>query len=168
MVSAATIREVGKTASKLAPWPSIKARRDDDARAAVNTLAEMYSAQADVMHRAIAKLADELKEAGLNPEHVIDERGSIVLALENAEAYYKDGEAMLQHMIRRRVDDLPDDALDQVDYLMKGCRAMAASLQEVRWMVLVADGTHGLPPDEHPRYTTGRDLMRAILDGDPA
>lgn len=133
---------------------------------AVGALSMKHVEQAEVMRDAIERLADEIKEAGLNSDHIIDKDGSTVLALEKAEAYYKNGEAVLRDMIRRAVG-APDDALQQLDSLMKGCRAMAASLQEVRWMVMVTDGTQGPPPDEQsPRYTTGKDLMRAILDAD--
>ena len=105
----------------------------------------------------------ELEE--LNPAELADPEGEGAAALERAESHFSSERADLARLrdtlIEADASPAHDvfDALDRLDGLYEW---IVATLQEIRWTVLIVEGTR-LPPTGR-MFTSGAALMAAFDD----
>ena len=170
MLTGEAIRDVGRALPWLAseprpePIPAGVSRRKRaeflDARA--EGLRRRYDSLYPVIDRAGRKLAAAFAE--LKPASVADPEGEGAEALEQAEAYFH---AQREDLNRLRSDlskaGAPPghdvfDALDRLDGLYAW---IVATMQEIRWTVLIADGMQADPSE---RTFTSGDALVAALD----
>jgi len=169
MLSAEMIRDVGRALPWLVsepraePIPTGVSLRDRtellDAHA--EGLRTRYDTLYPVINRSGHKLATAFKE--LDPTSIVDPEGEGAEALERAEAYFHAQRGDLSDFREALVDaGAPPDhgvfaALDRLDGLYAW---IVATMQEVRWSVLIADGRRA-PPSERT-FTSGASLVAAL------
>lgn len=137
-----TIRDVSRALPALVSGPQIEVPVSTALLDVVATeLRERHSSLRPVIDRAGSALAEAMKRH--DPKETADPQGEGAGALEQAEAYFKDGRAEL-HRLRKACVDLgasPShgvfDALHHLDALYV---SIIATMQEVRWSVLIFDG----------------------------
>ncbi len=137
-----TIRDVSRALPALVAGPDIKAAASAellDAHAL--GLSQQYDNLLPVIDRAGNTLTEAMKK--LDPEQSADPRGEGAAALEQAEAYFKHRQDQLRHSRHAfiEVGASPShdvfDALDRLDNLYTW---IVATMQEVRWAVLISEG----------------------------
>ena len=169
MLSAEMIRDVGRALPWLVAEPrsepiptgvSLRERTELlDAHA--EGLRSRYDTLYPVINRGGHKLATAFKEP--DPVSIVDPEGEGAEALERAEAYFHAQRGDLSDFREALVDaGAPPDpgvfeALDRLDGLYAW---IVATMQEVRWSVLIADGRRA-PPSER-RFTSGASLVAAL------
>ena len=126
-------------------------------------LRDRYDSLYPVVDRAGRKLMAELEE--LNPAELADPEGEGAAALERAESHFSSERADLARLrdtlIEADASPAHDvfDALDRLDGLYAW---IVATLQEIRWTVLIVEGTR-LPPAGR-MFTSGAALVAAFDD----
>ena len=124
-------------------------------------LRSRYDTLYPVIDRGGHKLGAAFKE--LAPASIVDPEGEGAEALERAEACFHAPRGDPSHFREALVDaGAPPDhgvfeALDRLDGLYAW---IVATMQEVRWSVLIADGRRA-PPSER-RFTSGASLVAAL------
>ena len=169
MLTGEMIRDVSRALPWLAADPAPEpvpagvslAERADILDAHAEGLRLRHDALYPVIDRGARTLAAAFKEA--DPASILDPEGAGVEALEKAEAYFH---AQREELSRMR-DALADagapsghdvfEALDRLDGLYT---TLVATMQEVRWAVLVADG--GKVPPGVRSFTSGAALVAAL------
>ena len=171
MLSAEMIRDVGRALPWLAAEPRSEpiptgvslSERTELLDAHAEDLRIRYDTLYPVIDRVGHKLAAAFKE--LNPAEIADPDGEGAEALEKAEAYFHAQRGDLSRIRETLIDaDAPPDH-DVFDALVRldGLYAwIVAAMQEIRWMVLVADGVR-TPPSEHT-FTSGASLVAALVE----
>ncbi len=169
MLSTEMIRDVGRALPWLVAEPRSESiptgvllrEQTELLDAYAEDLRSRYDTLYPVINRSGHKLAAALKE--LDPASIVDPEGEGVDALENAEAYFHAQLGDLSDFHKALVDaGAPPDhgvfeALDRLDGLYAW---IVATMQEVRWWVLIADGSR-TPPSER-RFTSGASLVAAL------
>ena len=169
MLSAEMIRDVGRALPWLVAEPqsepiptgvSLRGRMDLlDAHA--EGLRLRHDTLYPVIDRAGHKLAAAFEE--LDPDEITDPEGEGAEALEKAEAYFHAQRDDLARLRSALIDaSAPPDhgvfeALDRLDELYVW---IVATMQEVRWTVLVVDGVRTLPSER--TFTSGASLVAAL------
>ncbi len=166
MLTGETIRDVGRAL----PWLASEPRPDPfpagvpldellDAHAAA--LRHRYDSLHPVIDRAGRKLAAAFEE--LLPAGIADPEGEGAEALEKAEAYFHAERDDLGRLRNALMDAgaAPDHGvfgeLDRLDGLYEG---IVATMQEVRWKVLIVDGER--PPPGGRAFASGAALVTAL------
>ena len=171
MLTGETIRDVGRALPWLAAEPPLEPiptgvsleKRIELLDAQAKEFRHRYDSLLPVIDRAGHKLAAAFK--ALNPAEIADPEGEGAEALEKAAACFhaqRDDMARLRNAL---VDaGAPPDhdvfkALDRLDGLYAW---IVATMQEIRWTVLIADGVR--TPPSGRTFTSGAALVTA-LDG---
>ncbi len=169
MLSAEMIRDVGRALPWLVAEPRSEPipigvslrERTELLDALVEDLRSRYDTLYPVIDRGGQKLAAAFNE--LDPASIMDPEGEGAEALEKAEAYFHAQRddlgcfraALIDAGAPRGHDVF--DALDRLDGLYAW---IVATMQEVRWTMLIADGRR-TPPGER-RFTSGASLVAAL------
>ena len=169
MLSAEMIRDVGRAL----PWLVAEPRSEPiPAGVSLRERTELLDAHAEglrsrydtlypVIDRGGHKLAAAFEE--LDPASIVDPEGEGAEALEKAEAYFHAQRGDLRSLRETLIDaGAPPDhsvfeALDRLDGLYAW---IVATMQEVRWTVLIADGRRALASER--RFTSGSALVAAL------
>ena len=169
MLNSEIIRDVGRALPWLASEPGPEpirsgasaAKRSALLKAHAKGLRDRYDSLYPVIDRAGQKLAAAFEE--MDPAEILDPEGEGTEALEGAEAHFHAERGELDQVRNALVDfGAPEDhdvfeALDRLDGLYAG---IVASMQEIRWAVLIADGVR-TPPSART-FTSGADLVAAL------
>ncbi|MYE02543.1 MAG: hypothetical protein F4Y03_14970 [Alphaproteobacteria bacterium] len=169
MLTGEMIRDVSRALPWLAADPAPEplpagvslAERTDILDVRAEGLRFRYDALYPVIDRGARTLAAAFEEA--DPAAMLDPEGAGVEALEKAEAYFHAQRGELNRMRDALIDaGAPPghdifEALDRLDGLYT---LIAATMQEVRWAVLVADGERA-PPGARS-FTSGAALVAAL------
>ena len=126
-------------------------------------LRHRYESLYPVVDRAGRKLMAELEE--LTPAEIADPEGEGAEALEKAESYFHTQRADLARLRATLIeaDAPPDhDAFDALNRLDELYAWIVATLQEIRWTVLIVGGVR-IPPTGRT-FTSGADLVAALDD----
>ena len=171
MLTRETIRDVGRALPWLVSEPRPEAlptdvpleKRNELLNAHAKGLRHRYDSLHPVIERAGHKLAAAFKE--LNAAEIADPEGEGAEALEKAEAYFHDERDELGRLRNALIDTgaPPDhdvfEALDRLDRLYTW---IVATMQEVRWTVLIGDGVR-TPPGGRT-FTSGAALVGVLDD----
>ena len=169
MLSAEMIRDVGRALPWLVAEPQSEPiptgvplkERTALLDAHAQGLRSRYETLYPVINRSGHKLAAAFSE--LAPTSIVDPEGEGAEALEEAEAYFHAQRGELRHFRAALIEGgAPADhgvfeALERLDGLYAW---IVATMQEVRWSVLIADGRRA-PPSER-RFTSGASLVAAL------
>ena len=169
MLSAEMLRDVGRALPWLVAEPQSEPiptgvslrERTELLDAHAEGLRSRYDTLYPVIDRGGHKLAVAFKE--LDPASIVDPEGEGAEAPEKAEARFHAQRGDLSHFREALVDSgaPPDhgvfEALDRLDGLYAW---IVATMQEVRWTVLIADGRRALPSER--RFTSGASLVAAL------
>ena len=169
MLSAEMIRDVGRALPWLVAEPrsepiptgvSLRKRTEIlDARA--EGLRNRFDTLYPVIDRGGRMLAAAFNE--LDPADILDPEGEGAEALERAESYFHAQRGDLDDFRKALIaaDAPPDhgvfEALDRLDGLYEW---IVATMQGVRWSVLIADGTRTPPGDRS--FTSGASMVAAL------
>lgn len=162
-----TIRDVSRALPALASGPEIEVPVSTALLDAVATdLRERHASLHPVIDRAGEALADAMKRH--DPKETADPEGEGAGALEQAEAYFKDCRAELQHLRQACVElgASPShgvfDALRHLDDLYV---SIIATMQEVRWSVLIFDGvSDGAGSPARRTFATASEWLASLHD----
>lgn len=170
-----TIRDVGR----VLPWLASEPRPEPlptglptekraellevHAEALRNLHAELYP----VFDRTCQKLSAELSATvdGLGPNEILDPEGQGRQALEDAEAHFIAQGEELQCLRDALIDagaPSDHDVFKALERLAGLYGWIVATMQELRWAVLIADGLRA--PGNGRTFTTGADLVSALDD----
>ena len=160
-----TIRDVSRALPALVADPDLDvpvSAKLLDAHAA--GLRERYGNLLPVIDRAGKTLAEAMKTH--DPDEIADPEGEGVQALEQAEAYFKHRREELLHLRDAfvNVGASPShevfDAVDRLDNLYVG---IVATMQEVRWSVLIFDGVNdrAKSPEGHT-FTSSSEWLASL------
>ena len=137
-----TIRDVSRALPALASGPEIEVPVSTALLDALATeLRERHASLHPVIDRAGNALAEAMKRH--DPEETADPQGEGAGALEQAESYFKDSRAELQRLRKACIalgaspSHRVFNALRHLDELYV---SIIATMQEVRWSVLIFDG----------------------------
>ena len=171
MLTSETIRDVGRAL----PWLADEPRPEPiPIGVSLEKRADLLDAQAtglrlryDSLHPVIDRVGHKLAAAfkALSPAEIADTEGEGTEALEKAEAYFHAQRDDLARMRNALVDaGAPPDhdvfkALDRLDGLYAW---IVATMQEIRWTVLIADGVR--TPPSGRTFTSGAALVTALDD----
>ena len=169
MLSAEMIRDVGRALPWLVAEPQTEPiptgvslrERTDLLDAHAEGLRLRHDTLYPVIDRAGHKLAAAFKE--LDPAEITDPEGEGAEALEKAEAYFHAQRDELDRLRHALIDAgaPPDhDVFEALDRLSGLYAWIVASMQEVRWTVLVADGVRSPPSGR--TFTSGASLVAAL------
>lgn len=114
-----------------------------------------------VIDRAGHKLAAAFEE--LNPDAIVDPEGKGTEALEKAEAHFDSRRTDLSHMRKALIEagaPHEHDVFEELDRLDGLYAWLIATMQEVRWTVLIADGRLASPSER--KFTSGSELVAAL------
>ena len=171
MLSAEMIRDVSRALPWLVAEPQSEpiptgvslSERTDLLDAHAEGLRIRHDTLYPVIDRAGHKLAAAFKE--LDPDEITDPEGEGAEALEKAEAYFHTQRDELDRLRHALIDaGAPPDhdvfeALDRLDGLYAW---IIATMQEIRWTVLIADGVR-TPPGAR-MFASGAALVAALDD----
>ena len=161
-----TIRDVGRALPALAAAPDLEVTVSAellDARA--KGLREWYDSLLPVIDRAGNTLAEAMKTH--DSEESADPDGEGVRALEQAEAYFKDRREELLHLRDAFVGvgaSPSHEVFEAVDRLDNLYMWIVATMQEVRWSVLILDGVKDGAEAQERRTITSPSEWVASLD----
>ena len=169
MLSAEMIRDVGRALPWLVAEPQSEPiptgvslrERTDLLDAHAEGLRLRHDTLYPVIDRAGHKLAAAFKE--LDPAEITDPEGEGAEALEKAEAYFHTQRDELDRLRHALIDAgaPPDhDVFEALDRLGGLYAWIVASMQEVRWTVLAADGAR--TPPSGRTFTSGASLVAAL------
>ena len=137
-----TIRDIGRALPVLVSGPDLGVPVSADLLDAHATaLREQYDSLFRVLDRAGNTLAEAIKTR--DPEETADPDGEGARAMERAEAYFKDRREKLRQLRDAFVEvgaSSSHDVFDALDHLDNLYLWTVATMQEVRWSVLIADG----------------------------
>ena len=171
MLTGEAIRDVGRALPWLASEPRpepipagvSRRKRAEFLDAYAEGLRRRYDSLYPVIDRAGRKLATAFEE--LKPVSIADPEGEGAEALERAEAYFHTQREDLSRL-RNSLSDAdapPDhnvfDALNRLDELYAW---IVATMQEIRWTILIADGMRAQPSKR--TFTSGDALVAALDD----
>ena len=129
-------------------------------------LRQRYDSLRPVIDRAGNTLSEAKKKLG--PEEIADPEGEGARALEQTEAYFKDRREYLLKLRSAFVEAgaLPAhdvfDALEQLDNLYGW---IVATMQEVRWSVLIADGVRDKAESPgHRSFATSSEWLASLRE----
>ena len=171
MLACEAIRDVGRALPWLASEPQPEPvppnlpveKRVELFRICAEGLRYRHAVLYAVIDRAGKKLAATLEVA--EPSEILDPEGEGCEALEKAEVYFKSQRDELgqlrESLIGARAPSGHDvfEALDRLDGLFS---SIAATIQDVRWTLLIADGAK--EPGSARTYTSGAALVAALDD----
>ena len=171
MLTSETIRDVGRALPWLASEPPTESiptgtsaeKRTELLDSHAQGLRHRYDSLYPVIDRAGRKLAAGFEE--LNPAEIIDPEGEGTEALETAEAYFHAQRIDLSRLRNALIEvgAPPDhDAFDALDRLDGLYAWIGATMQEIRWTLLIVDGVR--PPSTARMFTSGADLVAALDD----
>ena len=171
VLTSETIRDVGRALPWLASEPqteSVPPGMSADERAKLldahaKGLRQRYDSLYPVIDRAGRKLAAALDE--LNPAEIADPEGEGTEALETAEAYFHAQREDLHRLNRALVEagaPRDHDAFEALARLDRLYAWIVATMQEIRWTVLIDEGVR-TPPTART-FTSGADLVAALDD----
>ena len=171
MLSAEMIRDVGRALPWLVAEPQAEpipagvslSERTDLLDAHAEGLRLRHDTLYPVIDRAGHKLAAAFKE--LDPDEITDPEGEGAEALEKAEAYFHTQRDELDRLRHALIDAgaPPDhDVFEALDRLGALYAWIVATMQEIRWTVLIADGVR-TPPGAHT-FASGAALVAALDD----
>lgn len=161
-----TIRDISRALPALAAAPDIEVPVSAqllDAHA--KGLREWYDSLLPVIDRAGATLAEAMKAH--DSEERADPDGEGVRALEQAEAYFKDRREALLHLRDACVNvgaSPSHEVFEAVDRLHNLYMWIVATMQEVRWSVLILDGVKDGTEAQERRIFTGPSEWVASLN----
>ena len=163
-----TIRDVSRALPALVSEPKFEVPVSTALLDAVATgLRQRHVGLRPVIDRAGNALAEAMKRH--DPEETADPEGEGVAALEQTEAYFKDSRAELQRLRKACVElgASPShgvfDALHSLDELYV---SIIATMQEVRWSVLIFDGVRDRADSLAARTFATSSEWLASLDGE--
>ena len=137
-----TIRDVGRALPALVSGPDLDVPVSAELLDTHATaLREQHESLRPVIDRAGDTLAEALKKH--DPEKIADPNGEGASALEQTEAYFKHRRKELQQLREAFIElDAPPshDVFDALDCLDNLYLWIVATMQEVRWSVLIFDG----------------------------
>ena len=125
-------------------------------------LRELHAVLHVVLDRAGKKLAAALDEA--DPHEILDPEGEGSEALEKAEEYFNTQRDDLERMRGAFVEagaPSDHDVFKALDSLAGLYAWIVATMQEVRWALLITDGVRG--PETPRTFTSGAEFV-AVLD----
>lgn len=171
MLTSETIRDVGRALPWLASEPPTESiptgtsaeKRTELLDAHAQGLRHRYDSLYPVIDRAGRKLTAAFKE--LNPSEIVDPGGEGTEALETAEAYFHAQRIDLSRLRNALIEAgaPPDhDAFDALDRLEGLYAWIVATMQEIRWTLLIVEGAR-LPPNARI-FTSGANLVAALDD----
>lgn len=169
MLTSETIRDVGRAlpwlASEPAPEPLPADLAVEDLTQHFDAHAEGLRRQYTVLHalldRAGKKLAAALDQA--DPHEILDPEGEGSEALETAEAYFNTQQNQLTRMrdaFKEAGAPSDHDVFKALDSLAGLYAWIVATMQEVRWALLITDGVRG--PKTARTFTSGAELVAAL------
>ena len=169
MLSAEMIRDVGRALPWLVAEPQTEpiptgvslSERTDLLDAHAEGLRSRHDTLYPVIDRAGHKLAAAFKE--LDPDEIADPEGEGAEALEKAEAYFHAQRGDLSRFREALIDagaPPSHDVFDTLDRLDRLYAWIAATMQEVRWTVLIADGRRA--PASERKFRSGASLVAAL------
>ena len=137
-----TIRDIGRALPALVSGPDLGVPVSADLLDAHATaLREQYDSLFAVLDRAGNALAEAIETR--NPEEIADPDGEGARALERAEAHFKRRRQELRQLRDAFVEvgaSPSHDVFDALDHLDNLYMRTVATMQEVRWSVLIFDG----------------------------
>ena len=171
MLTSETIRDVGRALPWLASEPppeSIPAgvsleKRTELLDAHAEGLRHRYDILHPVIERAGHKLAATFED--LSPAEIVDPEGEGAEALERAEEYFRaqcDDLARLRSALTAAGAPSHHDVFEAIDCLDGLYAWIVATMQELRWTVLIAEGVRTAPSER--TYTSGSALVAALDD----
>lgn len=169
MLTSETIRDVGRALPWLASEPGPEPlpaslpveKRTELFEGLAKGFRDRYGGLHAVLDRVGTKLAAALDEA--DPNEILDPEGEGSEALEGAEAYFK---TQREELWRWRNDLMeagapPDhDVFDALDRLAGLFEWIIATMQEVRWALLMTDGVKTTGSSR--TFTSGAKLVAAL------
>lgn len=164
-----TIRDVSRALPALVSAPKIEAPVSRALLDAVATdLHERHASLRPVIDRAGNALAEAMK--GHDPDEIADPDGEGAGSLEQAEAYFKDRRAELQHLREVCVDlgaSSSHGVFNAPRHLDELYVSIIATMQEVRWSVLIFDGVRDRADSPAVRtFATSTEWLASFHDED--
>ena len=168
MLDCQTIRDVGRVLPWLASEPRSESNTTDTLLQKLpdgpaEGLRRRYDSTYPVIDQVRRKLAAALEE--LTPDDIADPEGEAAEALESAEAHFhtrRDDLSRLRNALTDGGATPHHDALEALEDLDGMYAELVATMQELRWKMLVAEGLRTTPGDH--TFTSGTELMAALDD----
>lgn len=166
-----TIRDVSRALPALVSGPKIEAPVSRALLDAVATdLHERHASLRPVIDRAGNALAEAMKRH--DPEETADPDGEGAGALEQAEAYFKDNRAELQRLRKACVElgtSPSHEVFGALRHLDELYVSIIATMQEVRWSVLIFDGVRDRTDSPAGRiFATSTEWLTSLHDENQA
>ena len=169
MLAYEAIRDVGRALPLLASEPQPESvppnlpveERAEFFKAHAEGLRELHAVLHAVLDRAGKKLAAVLDETDVN--EILDPEGEGSEALERAEAYFntqRDQLARMRGTFTEAGAPSGHDVFKALDNLAGLYAGIVATMQEVRWALLINDGVKG--PETARTFTSGAELVAAL------
>lgn len=161
------IRDVSRALPALVSGPEITVPVSTALLDAVTTeLRERHASLHPVIDRAGSALAEAMKRH--DAEETADPEGEGAGALEQAEAYFKDSRAELQHLRKACVElgaSPSHGVFDAIRHMDELYVSIIAIMQEVRWSVLIFDGVRDRADSPAGRtFATSSEWLASLHD----